>query len=255
MQSEDTTIARFIGKVVVVTGGASGIGAAVVDAFRQEGAEVAILDVAPADVDQGRTSALGIHCDVSDEEAVDAAFDQIMARWNRVDVVIHSAALLGGSGPFEDLSLERWRRHIDVNLTGSFLVCRAAAQRMIARKIEGRIILVGSVNSYAAERHAAPYVASKGGVRLLTKAAAVDLARHGITVNMIAPGPILTPATAENFDSPATREIFAHVLPGGEPGRPADVAAVALFLGSPESRFVTGTDILVDGGMFAQILN
>ena len=255
MPSEDPTIAKFTRKVVVVTGGASGIGAAVVEAFRQEGANAAILDVARIDGDHVNPSTLRIHCDVSDEAAVDAAFDQVMARWNRVDVVVHSAALLGGSGPFEDLSLERWRRYVDVNLTGSFLVCRAAAKRMIARGTEGRIILVGSVNSYAAERNAAPYVASKGGVRLLTKAAAVDLARHGITVNMIAPGPILTPATADSFSTPATRDVLARVLPGGEPGRPADVAAVALFLGSPESRFVTGTDILVDGGMFAQILN
>jgi NAD(P)-dependent dehydrogenase (short-subunit alcohol dehydrogenase family) len=124
---------------------------------------------------------------------------------------------------------------------------------MIAAGVEGRIVLIGSVNSFAAERNAAPYASSKGG-RLLTRAAAVDLAQYGITVNMIAPGPITTPATQANFETDATKHVFARVLPGGSPGTPADVAAAAMFLASRES-FITGTDLLVDGGMFARIMN
>ena len=245
----------FSGQVAVVTGGASGIGAAVAAAFVAEGASVAVLDLdKPGEVaPHGRL----VHhrCDVSDEAAVEATFDRVRQLWSRIDVVVHAAAVLGGSGPFAELTLDQWRRYIDVNLTGSFLVARAAATRMIADGVRGRIVLIGSVNSFAAERGAAPYVASKGGVRLLTRAAAVDLAQHGITVNMIAPGPILTPATRAAFETEATRSSLERALPAGRPGSPGDVAAAALFLASPGSGFITGTDLVVDGGMFAQILN
>ncbi|MDX3975340.1 SDR family NAD(P)-dependent oxidoreductase [Shinella sp.] len=246
---------RFSGKVVVVTGGASGIGAATVAAFLGEGARVAVLDRAFSGTkDNGDDMLVEVACDVSEEGDVETAFDGVVDRWGAVDVVVHAAAALGSSAPFHELSLATWRKYIDVNLTGSFLICRAAANRMMTGCIEGRIILVGSVNSFAAEREAAPYVASKGGVRLLTRAAAVDLARFGITVNMVAPGPITTPATAANFDSDDTRALFSRVLPAGGPGQPQDVAAAILFLATKESRFITGTDIVVDGGMFAQIL-
>lgn len=249
-------MAKFDGKVVVITGGASGIGAASAQAFLAEGARVAVLDRVftgtAAEAPATKTEEI---CNVCDESAVESAFDRIQQRWGRIDIVVHSAAALGGSGPFQDLTLATWQNYINTNLTGSFLVCRAGARRMIDQGVEGRIILVGSVNSFAAERNAAPYVASKGGVRLLTKAAAVDLAPFGITVNMVAPGPVRTPATAGNFETEATRNVFSRVLPGGEPGMPEDIAAAVLFLASPESRFITGTDIIADGGMSAQILN
>ncbi|OBZ92138.1 hypothetical protein ADU59_28465 [Pararhizobium polonicum] len=249
-------MAKFDGKVVVITGGASGIGAASAQAFAAEGARVAILDRTLGGATR-ETSDTRMHevCDVCNESAVERAFDLIMERWGAIDIVVHSAAALGGSGPFQDLTLATWKKYIDTNLTGSFLVCRAAARRMIEQGTKGRIILIGSVNSFAAERHAAPYVASKGGVRLLTKAAAVDLAPFEITVNMVAPGPVTTPATEGNFETDATRQVFARVLPGGKPGMPGDIAAAVLFLASPESRFITGTDIIADGGMSAQILN
>lgn len=244
---------RFEGKVVIVTGGASGIGAATVDAFKAEGAKVAVLDIRQPPT--ARADVYDCRCDVSNEQSVEASFEEVGRILGDVDVVVHAAAVLGGSGPFHQLTLEAWKRYIDVNLTGSFLVARAAAARMVAKGAEGRIILVGSVNSVASERGAAPYASSKGGMRMLTRSAAVDLAAYGITVNMILPGPILTPATASNFEQPETRSLFERVLPAGKPGSPSDIAAAALFLASPESRFVTGTDLVVDGGMFAQILN
>ncbi|UPA27765.1 SDR family NAD(P)-dependent oxidoreductase [Shinella oryzae] len=247
---------RFNGKVVVVTGGASGIGAATAEAFLSEGARVAVLDRAfDATLQRATDTLWEVACDVSQEGDVEAAFDNIMERWGAVDVVVHAAATLGASAPFHKVSLATWQKYVDTNLTGSFLVSRAAANRMIACGIEGRIILVGSVNSFAAEREAAPYAATKGGIRLLARAAAVDVARFGITVNMVAPGPITTPATAANFESDETKGIFARVLPAGGPGQPQDVAAAILFLATKESRFITGTDLVVDGGMFAQILN
>ena len=118
----------------------------------------------------------------------------------------------------------------------------------------GRIVTIGSVNSFAAEPTAAPYVASKGGVRLLTKAMAVDLARHGITVNMIAPGPIAVPHNAETFASPPLLRSFERLVPAGGAGGPADIANAAVFLCEDASRYVTGTELVVDGGTLALVM-
>ncbi len=246
---------RFQDKVVVVTGGASGIGAGVADAFAREGAHVAVLDIKLSEGESTAGRIRRYQCDVAGESAVEATFDRVTSECGSVDVVVHCAALLGLSGPFHELTLDVWNRYIETNLTGAFLVARAAASRMVASGTRGRLILLGSVNSFASERFAAPYVASKGGIRMLTRAAAIDLARYGITVNMIAPGPIATPATQERFDAPDLRQTFERVLPAGFPGKPADIAAAALFLASPDSGFVTGTDLVVDGGLLAQILN
>ena len=246
---------KFQDTVVVVTGGAGGIGASVADAFVQEGAHVAVLDIGVPDAEPPAGRIRRYRCDVADEGAVEAAFDRVAAEVGTVGVLVHCAAVLGLSGPFHRLTLDAWKRYIDTNLTGAFVVARAAASRMVASGTPGRVILVGSVNSFASERFAAPYASSKGGIRMLTRSAAIDLAQYGITVNMIAPGPIATPATRERFDEPGLRQTLERVMPAGLPGKPADIAAAALFLASPDSGFVSGTDLVVDGGLLAQILN
>ncbi len=246
---------KFADKVVVVTGGASGIGSAIVEAFVAEGAIAAVLDIQDRQSGKTPSQVHGYHCDVSDEQAVEAAFNGVEADLGRIDVVVHCAAKLGVTAPFHLLKTEDWHSYIDINLTGSFYVSRAAAKRMVAAGTHGRIILIGSVNSFASERFAGPYASSKGGVRLLTRAAAVDLAPYGITVNMIAPGPIVTPPLSEKFAQPELQNIFGRVMPAGKPGTPQDIAGAALFLASPEAGFVNGSDITVDGGMLAQILN
>nr|WP_246422940.1 SDR family oxidoreductase [Mycoplana azooxidifex] len=246
---------RFQDKIVVVTGGASGIGASIADAFRREGAKVAVLDIHLPEVSVRGEDIWYRECDIASEAAVEGSFDAVQAQLGPVDVLVHCAAKLGVSAPFHEVTAEAWNSYIDINLTGSFLASRAAASRMVANGTPGRIVLIGSVNSFASERNAAPYASSKGGVRLLTRSAAIDLARYGITVNMIAPGPIVTPPLEDKFASPELTQIFDRVLPGGKPGRPADIASTALFLALPESAFITGADIVVDGGMLAQILN
>ncbi|MFO1058247.1 MAG: SDR family oxidoreductase [Dongiaceae bacterium] len=241
---------RLAGKVAIVTGAAGGIGAGCAARFRDEGAQLVVADLAPPDAALGIADLAFVACDVADAAAVERLVATALARHGRIDALVHAAALLGGSGPFLEVSREAWEAYIRVNLTGTFLVAQAVARAMAAGG-GGRIVTIGSVNSFAAEPTAAPYVASKGGVRLLTKAMAVDLARHGITVNMIAPGPITTPRNAALFGSPALAESFARLVPAGGAGTPADIANAAVFLCEEAGRFVTGTEIVVDGGALA----
>lgn len=239
---------RFRQKVCLVTGAAGGIGAAVAAAFAREGAVVVAVDLHAPGIFDSRA------CDISEQASVETLVSSLRERYGRIDVLFHAAALLGGSGPFLDVAFDEFRRYLDVNLNGSFLVSQAVARLMVETQIAGRIILVGSVNSFAAEPTAVPYATSKGGVRLLAKAMAVDLARYRITVNLIAPGAITVPRNAALFGSDSMRELYDHLIPMGGPGTPADVAEAALFLASDASRYITGAELVVDGGLLAQIL-
>jgi NAD(P)-dependent dehydrogenase (short-subunit alcohol dehydrogenase family) len=245
---------RLAGKVALVTGAAGGIGAAIARRFADEGATTVVADLRRPDVSLGIGDLTYLSVDILDPGAVGSLFASIGSSHRRLDVLVHCAAKLGGSGPFLDVPLDDWRSYIDVNLTGTFLICQHAAKAMVACGVPGRIITTGSINSFAAEPAAAPYASSKGGVRLLTKAMAVDLAPYGITVNMLAPGAITVPRNAGLFAEPALVRQFNRQVPLGAPGLPADVAHAALFLAEDGARYVTGAEILVDGGLIAQIL-
>ena len=228
---------RLADKVAWVTGTGGGIGAAVARRFAAEGATVVATDIA--------------ECDIADRAAVDATVAGIARDHGRLDIVVNAAAQLGGTGNVLDLTAADWRRYLSVNLDGSFHVAQAAAREMAGRK-RGAIVLVGSINSHAAEPEAAAYVASKGGVLQLTRAMAVDLAEHGIRVNMLSPGPIEVPRNAELFASPPLQRMFALNVPLRRAGTPDEVAAAALFLAEDSSTYVTGIALPVDGGMLAQ---
>ncbi len=245
---------RFQGKVVLVTGAAGGIGAATVRALLEEGAIAVASDLKPPAAELGIAAAHFIAADVSDRASVDRLVAQTAAIAGQIHAVVHTAAILGASGPFESLTLQDWSRYLDINLSGTFHVCQAVAQSMIATGVRGRIVTMGSVNAFAAEPEAAPYVASKGGIRLLTKAMAVDLAGHGIAVNMVAPGPISVPRNTELFAQPELVSLFAQCIPAGRAGAPEDVAKAALFFADPTLNFVTGAELAVDGGTMAQVL-
>lgn len=245
---------RFQDKVVLVTGAAGGIGAATVRALLAEGAIAVASDLKPPAPELGISGARFIAADVRDRVAIDRLVAETEAIAGRIDALVHTAAILGASGPFETLSGEDWSRYLDVNLNGTFHVCQAVARSMIAKGIKGRLVTMGSVNAFAAEPEAAPYVASKGGIRLLTKAMAVDLARHGIAANMIAPGPINVPRNTELFQQPELVALFAQCIPAGEAGSADDVARAALFLADPNLGFVTGAELAIDGGTMAQVL-
>jgi len=240
---------RLSGKRALVTGVSSGIGAACARLFAKEGARVAGLDLAkpPADV-----SLVSFHeADVREEVPVKAALEGAARSLGGIDVVVNAAGVAGG-GPAHLCDLAEWKRVLDVNLTGTFLVCKHALPGMLAQK-RGSIVNLASVEGLEGGEAMSAYNASKGGVVLLTRNLALDYGAHGIRVNAICPGFIRTPMTTALGDpnfAPITRRIEeAHAL--GRLGEPEEVANVALFLASDEASFVSGGSITVDGGFHA----
>ncbi len=229
---------RLAGQTILVTGASGGIGSAIVSRLRDDGAHVVASDLAGAGI---------IACDVTIRAEVDALLNQCP----ELDGVVHAAALCGGSGPFWDLAQDDLERYLATNVVGCFNVMQASARHMIRSQTPGRIVVIGSINAIAAEPHAAPYVASKGAVRMLVKAAAVDLAVHGIAANLVHPGPITVDRNRDAFAQPETVDQFARHLPMRSPGGPESVAAAAAYLFDPSATFTTGAEITVDGGLLA----
>jgi len=187
--------------------------------------------------------------DVCDRSAVDAVVAAAVREFGRLDIVLESAGVAHRLD-FLDVDAATWNRVIAVNLTGMFHLGQAAARQMV-KQGGGNIINVTSQLAEVARPERAAYVASKGGARSLTQAMAVDLARHGIRVNAIAPGPTLTGLTRTNYTDPEARRATEALIPLGRLGQPDDLAGAVLFLASDESRWVTGSTVTVDGGYLA----
>ena len=244
-------------RVAVVTGAASGMGLAIARRLAARGDRVGLLDLkgdaAVRAADELRESgavAIGAEVDVSDRGAVDAALGKVRAELGPVAIMVTSAGL-DAFDSFLDIGIERWEQVLAVNLTGTFHCLQAAAPDMIARRW-GRIVTISSSGAQSGAARMAHYVASKAGVIGLTRALALELAPHGITVNNIPPGLIDTPmsrrAEAEG-NLFMLEKLAARLIPVGRPGTPDDVAAICAFLCSEEAGFITGQVVGVNGGM------
>ncbi len=236
---------RFEGKVALVTGGLSGIGQAIARRLADEGARVVAADISAPVGPLGDGEVMPARLDVSDPASVMALIAEIEATQGKLDVLVNSAGI-GKDVPFLDTSLDLFDRIVAVNLRGTFVVGQEAA-RLMARGGGGSIVNIASVSGMRGNVGRAAYGASKGGVVVLSQVMAVDLAAHGIRVNVVAPGPIDTPLVAAMHD-PAIREAWTRAVPLRRYGSPEEVAAAAAFLSSDEAGFVTGHVLAVDGG-------
>jgi NAD(P)-dependent dehydrogenase (short-subunit alcohol dehydrogenase family) len=232
---------------VLVTGGGAGIGAAIARRFAESSDRVAVLERSPASVAALRADAaieLTIAGDVSDPEAVAAAFEDIDREWGRIDIVVNNAGI-SIRDPFLDVTLADWNAVLATNLTAVFLVCQQASRRMV-RQHEGVIINIGSVSGMVGMPNYAGYNVSKAGVIELTKTLALELA-PSVRVNAICPGYVLTPMQASEYRADMLAEC-ARKVPAGRLGRPEEVAALAVYLASHDAAFATGQAFVLDGG-------
>jgi glucose 1-dehydrogenase len=246
-----------------VTGGSSGIGLAVSKALAAAGANVAVnyfsgreaAEELAAELERTGVKAIAVGGDVSDERAADEMVSRAAERFGRLDILVANAGLQKDA-PFVEMSLDDWRKVLDVNLTGQFLVCRAAVRRFLAQeerrdlsRARGKIICMSSVHEVIPWAGHVNYAASKGGVLLMMKSLAQEVAPQRIRVNGIAPGAIRTPINEEAWSDEEAMRRLLKLIPYGRIGEPEDVGRAAVWLASDESDYVTGTSLFVDGGM------
>jgi len=242
------------GAVAVVTGGAGGIGRAIAEALLDAAAAVVVSSRRQDAIDEtvgllaGRGTIAGVAADVTDRDDVERLFAEVRDRHGAVDVLVCSHGLYAET-PFLELSDDEWRTIVDVNLRGCFLAGQVAGRQMAEAGRGGRMVLIGSLAAYGADRGAAAYSASKAGVHLLARGMAHDLARDRITVNVVDPGFIRSPMSEPyiaGMTNPQTGKFKLN--PVGRPGEPSDIANAVLWLVQPATEFVTGQTIVVDGG-------
>ena len=246
-------------KVAAVTGSSLGIGRAIALAFGREGASVAINyrshpeegARAVQEIERGGGKAISVQADVSEPEGVKRLIQQTVKEFGRLDVMVNNAGI-EQKIPFLETPLEVWEKVISVNLTGVWLGCQEAASQMVSQGDGGRIINVSSVHEDLPMPTNSPYCAAKGGVRMLMRTIAVELAPHGITVNNIAPGAIETPINRNLDEHPEQRKALLAEIPLGRIGQPEDVASMAVYVASDASSYSTGSTFFVDGGLIRQ---
>ena len=252
-------MARLQGKVAVITGAGSGIGRVAASLFAAEGAQVVVADVmgdhaeaAVADIEGAGGTATAVTVDVSDEAQVGAMIDRAVSAYGGVHVLFNNAGIFpADDGGILDTPPDTWEKVMEVNLKGVWLGCRAAVPAMLDSgggsiiNVASFVALVGAATAQMA------YTASKGGVLAMTRELAVEYARKGIRANSICPGPIETPLLAELLSDPARRQRRLVHIPMGRFGRPEEIARAALFLASDDASFVTGSALVVDGGITA----
>ncbi|NSW75576.1 MAG: glucose 1-dehydrogenase [Candidatus Atribacteria bacterium] len=244
------------GKVAIVTGGSKGIGRAIVRRLCQEGAVCVIANRNQSegqeyacDLVEAGYQAVAIPTDVSRVEDIRKLVAEVIARFGKIDILVNSAGVNVRKPAIEYTEAE-WDLMVDVNLKGTFFACIEAGRQMIAQR-HGTIVNMASLQSEEVLSRRSIYAATKGGVRQLTKALAVEWAKYGVRVNAISPAFIKTPMVEEVLSSSSWRKLILTRTPLGRPGTPEEVAELVLFLASPRSSYITGANIMIDGGWTA----
>jgi glucose 1-dehydrogenase len=252
---------RLAGMVALITGSDSGIGQATAIEFANEGADVVINYLHDADgADHTREAvaaegrrALVVRADVSDEDQVAAMFDQAVQALGSVDILMNNAGIDASGTPVAELSTQVWDRAIRTNVYGPFFCCRRFAQLRIAAGGGGTIINVTSVHADNPNPGGSDYDCSKGAVRMLTRTLALELAEHGINVNSLAPGMVLTPFNQAAIDDPDLLDKQVQSIPMKRAAKPREIARLAVFLASSDAAYVTGASYVMDGGLMINL--
>ena len=244
---------RFKDKIVIVTGAASGIGAATARRFSAEGAQVALVDrdkpsleAVTKDLPSDRTTHHVV--DVSDSAAVTAMVSEVVARFGGLNVMVNNAGVHAGGAP-DKITDDQWRKVMATDVDGVFFGCRAAIPHLT--KTRGSIVNTASVSGTGGDWGMSPYNAAKGAVVNLTRALAMDLGKKGVRVNAICPTLTRTGMTADMMDDEKLLAEFAERIPLGRVCEPEEIAAVIVFLASEDASFMTGANVAVDGGVSA----
>jgi len=252
---------RLKDKVALVTGASSGIGKAIATRFAAEGAHVAVnyrpgaqldMDAARAEAASFGPSSIAVSADVSKREDVERMMTEVIAAFGRLDIAVNNAGI-EIRRPFLEVTDDEWNKVIAVNLFGSFVVSQVAARNMVKQGNGGKLIFVSSVHEDIPFPEYTAYCASKGGIRMMMRNLAMELAPFKINVNNIAPGAIATPINKAVLDDPAALKNALTEIPWGRFGTPEEVASVAVFLAGDESGYVTGSTYYVDGGLTQQV--
>ncbi len=244
------------GKVVLVTGASSGIGKAIALEAGRQGARVSVnyigergpADAVVEEIERGGGQAVAVLADVSQSEQVNRMVQATVDRFGRLDVLVNNAGI-EKQAPFLEKSEEEWDRVIAVDLKGPFLCTQAAARMMVKQRIAGTVINISSVHEDLAFPGYAAYCAAKGGLRMLCRDLALELAPFHINVVNVAPGAIATPINAETLQDPAQRAALEREIPLGRIGQPQEVAKLVVYLASDEASYITGATVTIDGGL------
>ena len=250
--------ARLAERCALITGAAGGIGLGSADAFAEEGCDLVLLDLDEAKVaavaaDLAGRSGRTVHalaCDLADAEAARMAVIRAAALLGRIDVLVNNAGVLA-AGDILDASLEDFDRVLAVNLRAPFVVGQTVARHMVDARIKGSIINMSSINAVLAIPNQIAYVTSKGGLSQMTKAMALALASHGVRVNAIGPGTVVTDILKGVMQDEAARRRVLQRTPLGRFGEPAEIGRVAVFLACEDSSYMTGQTLYPDGGRLA----